>query len=98
VTSLSERTLSVAARTDRGARDLQQVALTMVDGTEIRGILHRAQGTRTLDYLNRQAEGFVALTDAELIRDGRTELVPFLAINKRHILRLIEAADDSDDD
>jgi len=79
---------------DRRARDLQEVALTMIDGTEIRGILHRTQGTRTLDYLNHQAEGFVAMTDAELVRDGRTELVPFLAINKSHILRLIEGADD----
>jgi hypothetical protein len=96
VSSLSQRTHTVAARTDRSARDLQEVALTMIDGTQIRGILHRAQGTRTLDYLNRQAEGFVAMTDAELVRDGRTELVPFLAINKAHILRLIEAADDND--
>ena len=94
MSSLSQRTGGVAARMDRGARDLQEVALTMIDGTDIRGILHRAHGTRTLDYLNRQAEGFVAMTDAELVRDGRTELVPFLAINKRHILRLIEANDD----
>ncbi len=94
MSSLSQRTLGVAARMDRRARDLQEVALTMIDGTEIRGILHRTQGTRTLDYLNHQAEGFVAMTDAELVRDGRTELVPFLAINKSHILRLIEAADD----
>ena len=94
MSSLSQRTLGVAARMDRSARDLQEVALTMIDGTEIRGILHRTQGTRTLDYLNHQAEGFVAMTDAELVRDGRTELVPFLAINKSHILRLIEAADD----
>jgi hypothetical protein len=96
VTSLSERTLNVLAQADRSARDLQQVALTMIDGTQVRGILHRAQGTRTLDYLNRQADGFVAMTDAELVRDGRTELVPFLAINKAHILRLIEAKDDND--
>jgi hypothetical protein len=96
VTSLSERTLNVLAQADRSARDLQQVALTMIDGTQVRGILHRAQGTRTLDYLNHQAEGFVAMTDAELVRDGRTELVAFLAINKAHILRLIEAKDDND--
>ena len=94
---LSERTLGVAARLDRSVRDLQEVALTMIDGTEIRGILHRSHGTRTLDYLNRQAEGFVAMTDAELVRDGRTELVPFLAINKSHILRLSEAAEDDAD-
>jgi hypothetical protein len=92
--SLSERTHSVATRLPDRPRDLQEVALMMVDGTEIRGVLHRAHGTRTLDYLNRQAEGFVAMTDAELVRDGRTELVAFLAINKAHILRLIEANDD----
>ena len=96
MSSLSERTLAVAARPERGVRDLQEVSLTMIDGAQIRGVLHRAHGTRTLDYLNRQAEGFVALTDAELVRNGRTELVPFLAINKLHILRLIEAADDED--
>jgi len=66
----------------------------MVDGTEIRGVLHRAHGSRTLDYLNRQAEGFVAMTDAALVRDGCTELVAFVAINKAHILRLIEAGHD----
>ena len=97
MTRLSERTLGVAARLDRSVRDLQEVALTMIDGTAVRGILHRAHGTRTLDYLNRQAEGFVAMTDVELVRHGRTELVPFLAINKSHILRLSEAADDDDE-
>ena len=94
MSSLSGRTIGVAARLDRSVRDLQEVSLTMIDGTQIQGILHRAHGTRTLDYLNRQAEGFVAMTDVELVRDGRTELVAFLAINKSHILRLIEAADE----
>lgn len=94
--TLSERTLSADAHLPDRPRDLQEVSLMMVDGTEVRGVLHRAHGTRTLDYLNRQAEGFVAMTDAELVRDGRSELVPFLAINKSHILRLIEADDESD--
>jgi len=88
--TLSERTHSTSAR----PRDLQEVALTMVDGTHVRGILHRAHGTRTLDYLNRQAEGFVAMTNAELVRDGRTELIAFIAINKAHIVRLTEAEGD----
>jgi len=92
--TLSERTHSVAARLPDRLRDLQEVALVMVDGTEIRGVLHRAHGSRTLDYLNRQAEGFVAMTDAALVRDGCTELVAFVAINKAHILRLIEAGHD----
>jgi hypothetical protein len=83
-----------AARADR-PRELQEVELMMVDGTRVRGILHRAHGTRTIDFLNRQAEGFVAMTDAELVQRGRSELVAFLAINKAHIVRLIESGDDA---
>jgi hypothetical protein len=95
VSSLSERTVSATKRVpEENPRDLQEVRLVMVDGTEVKGHLHRAPGTRTLDYLNRQAEGFVAMTDAELTRDGRAELVPFIAINKAHIIRVIESTDD----
>jgi hypothetical protein len=92
VTSLSERTSLSARMTDR-PRELQEVALQMVDGTEIRGMLHRAHGSRTLDYLNRQTEGFVAMTDATLFRGEQTEHVSFIAINKAHIMRVIEASD-----
>jgi len=77
-------------------RDLQVVALVMLDGTEVKGALHRAPGTRTLDYLNRQAESFVAMTDATVTRAERTEHVAFVAINKAHIVRVIEAAADTD--
>ena len=90
---LSERTLGVAARLDRSVRDLQEVALTMIDGTEIRGMLHRAHGSRTLDFLNRQSEGFVAMTDALIFHGERTEHVSFIAVNKAHIARVVEAAD-----
>jgi hypothetical protein len=93
--TLSERTNIVASRQPDRPRDLQEVTLVLVDKTEVRGVLHRAHGTRTLDYLNRQSEGFVAMTDAELIHHGRTELVPFIAINKAHIVRLTEAGDGS---
>jgi hypothetical protein len=100
VSSLSERTTvqpdraqSLSARVGDRPRDLQEVALAMLDGTEIRGMLHRAPGTRTLDYLNRQAEAFVAMTDATLTRTERTEHVSFIAINKAHIVRVIEATD-----
>jgi hypothetical protein len=48
---------------------------------------------RTLDYLNRQAESFVAMTDAVLVLDARTEHVPFVAINKAHIVRVVELSD-----
>jgi hypothetical protein len=91
MSSLSERTLG--ARLPERSRDLQEVALVLVDGTEVRGVLHRTHGTRTLDYLNRQAESFVAMTDAVLLHGDDTEHVTFIAINKAHIVRVIEAAD-----
>jgi hypothetical protein len=94
VSSLAQRTVSATPRLPEGnPRDLQEVRLVMVDGTQVKGMLHRAPGTRTLDYLNRQAEGFVAMTDAELLHEGRAELVSFIAINKAHIIRVIEASD-----
>jgi len=67
----------------------------MIDGTEIHGLLHRAHGSRTLDFLNRQSEGFVAMTDVTLYRGDESETAPFVAINKSHIVRVIEA-DDAD--
>jgi hypothetical protein len=95
MTSLAERTgASLAARMpSERPRELQEVALVMVDGTEVRGMLHRAHGTRTLDFLNRQSEAFVAVTDAILSRGDDAEHVSFIALNKAHILRVIEAAD-----
>ena len=95
MSSLSERT-SLAARVTDRPRELQEVALQMVDGTEIRGMLHRAHGSRTLDFLNRQTEGFVAMTDATLFRGDSSESaehVSFIAVNKAHIMRVIEADD-----
>ena len=55
-------------------RELQEVSLVLADGAEIHGMLHRAQGSRTLDFLNRQTEGFVALTDVTLYRRDETEI------------------------
>jgi hypothetical protein len=93
MSSLSERTQGLAARMVDRPRELQEVALIMVDGTEIRGMLHRAHGSRTLDFLNRQTEAFVAMTDALVFHGERTEHVSFIAVNKAHVIRVIEAAD-----
>jgi hypothetical protein len=89
----TERGPGLAARMADRPRELQEVALVLMDGTEVRGMLHRAHGTRTLDFLNRQAETFVAMTDVLLSRGEHTEHVSFVAINKAHIVRVIEAAD-----
>ncbi|MDQ3812278.1 MAG: hypothetical protein M3336_18505 [Chloroflexota bacterium] len=95
MTSLSERSLGLSGRVasnDR-PRHLQEVALLLVDGTQVRGFLHRAPGTRTLDFLNHQAETFVAMTDAVLTQLGETSRASFLAVNKAHIIRVVEAGD-----
>ena len=93
MSSLSERTQGLAARMVDRPRELQEVALIMIDGTEIRGMLHRAHGSRTLDFLNRQTEAFVAMTDALVFHGERTEHVSFIAVNKAHVIRVIEGAD-----
>ena len=86
MSSLSSRVVS-----EERPRELQEVALIMVDGTEIRGMLHRAHGSRTLDFLNRQSEGFVAMTEVEVTRGESNEYLSFIAVNKAHIMRVIEA-------
>lgn len=91
--SLSDRTLGLAARVNERPREVQQVSLVLIDGTELRGMLHRTQGTRTLDYLNFQSEGFVALTDAVRLRQGQTETIGFIALNKAHIICVVEASE-----
>ena len=91
MSSLSERTLGLSARLSDRPRDMQEVSLLLVDGSRISGVLHRTHGTRTLDFLNYQAEGFVAITDATVVRNGDVEQVAFVAINKTHIIRLVEA-------
>jgi hypothetical protein len=85
----------LSARLGGPARDAQPVALIMLDGTSIRGTLHRAPGTRTLDFLNRQAEGFLAITDAIVVHDETTEQVAFVAVNKAHVVQVIELLDGS---
>ena len=95
MTGMFERTLGIAGRvsTEERPRDLQHVSLVMLDGTEITGMLHRTPGTRTLDYLNHQADAFVAMTDATVTRAEHSEEVSFVAINKAQIVRVIEAAE-----
>jgi hypothetical protein len=95
MTSLSERT----QRTNGlGARvgeipDIQVACVVMADGSVARGRLYRSQGSRTLDMLNRTGELFVAMTSVTLTLPDGTEQLPFMAINKAHIVRVIEAAD-----
>jgi hypothetical protein len=96
VSGLSDRVGGLSGRLATGERrrDLQEVTLLLVDGTRIHGVLHRAPGTRTLDYLNRQAEAFLAMTNAILSSPNGDEHHGFIAINKLHIARVIEIDDE----
>ena len=89
MSSLSERALGLSARLSE--RELQEVRLTLVDGTRVTGMLHRTHGTRTMDHMNKQTEDFIAMTNAVLVNGDDVERVSFVAINKQHIVRLIEA-------
>jgi hypothetical protein len=71
-------------------RDAKPSVLCMADGTEIRGTIYMVPGTRTLDMLNRQAEDFIAITNATIIVDGRAEATKFIAVNKGQIVSLRE--------
>ena len=95
MSNLSERASLSARLPSERPRKLQGVALVMVDGTEVRGMLHHAHGSRTLDFLNSQSEAFVALTNATLYRGDQAEDVAFIALNKAHILRVLEAQDEA---
>ena len=95
MSTMSDRAVGLVGRVgaEERPRDRQWVALVMLDGTEIRGWLHRTPGIRTLDYLNHQADGFVAITDATLTRGERSEKATFVAINKAQVIRLVEVED-----
>ena len=90
MSSISERTVRLSERLSERPRELQEVDVMMVDGTEIRGMLHCAYGSRTLDFMNKADEPFVALTDVTLTKADVSEEVPFIAVNKAHVMRVIE--------
>ena len=90
MSSITERTLRLSQRLSERPRELQEVDLMMVDGTGIRGMLHRAHGSRTLDFMNKGDEPFVALTEVTLTKGGVSEELDFIAVNKAHIMRVVE--------
>src|SRR3954447_13883470 len=75
-------------------RDAKPSVLRMADGSEIRGTIYMVPGTRTLDMLNRQAEEFLAITNATITIDGRSETSKFIAVNKGQIVTLRELGEE----
>ncbi|HEY7065329.1 MAG TPA: hypothetical protein VII06_27880 [Chloroflexota bacterium] len=85
------QSLSAAGRgLDQAQRDLKHAIVRTSDGVEIRGMIHIPPGTRTLDFMNRPSESFIAVTQATLVVSGRVEQAEFLAVNKAHITVLRE--------
>jgi hypothetical protein len=83
------QTLS-GGRLDQAQRELKRAIVRTSDGVEIRGMIHIPPGTRTLDFMNRPAESFIAITSATIAISGRVEQADFLAVNKAHITVLRE--------
>jgi hypothetical protein len=57
---------------------------------EVRGQAHLPRGTRPIDFLNREADSFIAVTNAVITVGGKTERADFVALNKRHVVSLRE--------
>ena len=75
---------------DQAQRDLKRAIVRTSDGVEVRGLIHLPPGTRTLDFMNRDSESFIAVTGATISINGRVEQADFLAVNKAHITVLRE--------
>jgi len=63
----------------------------LVDGRIIDGYLYRGINSRLVDELYGQKGSFVSVLDAECITTG--EMIPYMAINERHIVSIQELAD-----
>jgi ribonucleotide monophosphatase NagD (HAD superfamily) len=88
--SLTERGLG-PRRMDVVERHATELVLRMLDGMEVRGQAHLPRGTRPIDFLNREAEPFIAVTNAVINVGGKTERADFVALNKHHVVSLRES-------
>ena len=72
---------------DRAATEL---VLRMLDGMQVQGLAHLPPNMRPIDFLNREAEPFIAVTNAIISVGGKTERADFIALNKHHVVSLRE--------
>jgi ribonucleotide monophosphatase NagD (HAD superfamily) len=71
-------------------RNATELVLRTLDGMEVRGQAHLPPGTRPIDFLNRDTEPFIAVTNAVITVANKTERAEFVALNKAHIVSLRE--------
>jgi hypothetical protein len=90
--SIEHRSLrpSLGGKLDHSQRELKRAIVRTSDVVEIRGMIHIPPGNRTLDFMNRPGEAFIAITNATIAMSGRVEQAEFLAVNKAHITVLRE--------
>ncbi len=75
--------------TDRVSKRQVQVVITTIHG-HMRGHVFVLPTQRVKDLLNNDGEQFLAVTDVTSASgEGQSEHIPFIAINKRHIVTVI---------
>ena len=84
---------SLGRSCEQAQRDTKRAIVRTSDGVEIRGSIHIPPGTRTLDFMNRQTDSFIAVTGATILSGGRIEQTTFVAVNKAHITVLREVSE-----
>jgi ribonucleotide monophosphatase NagD (HAD superfamily) len=88
--SLAARGLG-ARRPEVADRTATELVLRMLDGSEIRGHVHLPPTARAIDFLNREAEPFIAITNAVITVGSKSERTDFVTLNKNHVVSLREA-------
>ena len=87
--SLAERAVG-GRRPEVVDRTATELVMRMLDGMEVRGLAHLPPNMRPIDFLNREAEPFIAVTNAIISVAGTTERADFVALNKNHVVSLRE--------
>ena len=84
----------MVTRIDHNGKSLQRpgaehrvASIIQTETQRLRGVVFHDLDVRLKDYLNDQAEGFIAVSEVEfLAADGTvTERCEFLAVNKRNV-------------
>lgn len=80
--------------TERVSKKAVEVAVVTVHG-HARGHVYVLPNQRVKDLLNNPGELFLALTDAVITpAEGPAEEVPFVALNKQHIVSVVPIDED----
>jgi len=80
--------------TERVSKRQVEVVITTIHG-HMRGYVFVLPSQRVKDLLNEGSEQFLAVTNATSTRgEGQSQDIPFIAINKQHIVTVIPIDED----